>query len=232
MSALPDDDPRSDGPGTVDDGHLAGPTVLVLDPAGAGRHGTVPASWAALGSAVHVVWLRLPAVDSPVEAARSALTSAHDDGRAVHLVAAGAGCPFAELITVQRPVTVGSLLLVARTDDSLLDRSGTVVDRALLTHRSVPVADVLAGHGITVRVVTCADADRAEHGPPLPLGHPRVVHAVHDAVHDRDGTTEPTATRSPSRPSHPGSPRSARPSGLWARLRGLGRDLVARMRRT
>jgi len=181
VSRRPQDEPRAEGPAVVDSGEQGRPELLVLDPAGAGKHGEPPASWSELGDAVHVTWLRLPAVDAAVATARQALTGLAADGQRIHLLASGEATPLAELLALERPDALSSVLLVdpqpQQTED-LLDHGTTVVEQALLAHRTAPAEEVLAGHGVAVHVITYRDAERADRGAPLPLGHPEVVEAV------------------------------------------------------
>ncbi|HEY0639767.1 MAG TPA: hypothetical protein VGD67_19135, partial [Pseudonocardiaceae bacterium] len=63
-------DTRATGSPVVNAGPDGGASVLVIDPAGAGVHGTLPASWSALDA--HVAWVRLPAAGP--ETARTELS--------------------------------------------------------------------------------------------------------------------------------------------------------------
>jgi pimeloyl-ACP methyl ester carboxylesterase len=191
------DEPRTAGPPVVDSGEGNRPGLLVLDPAGASKHGKLPATWREFDDAVHVTWLRLPAVDAALDTAREALSTLTMGGQRIHLVASGEAASLAELLALEHPEALRSLVLVdppARPGSEFVDRGTTVVEQALLAYRATPADQVLARYGVAMHVVTHREADRAEHGAPLPLGHPEVV-----------DTVRRTLAQEPSRPEHPKS---------------------------
>jgi hypothetical protein len=222
----------------VDSGDPSRPGLLVLDPAGAGRHGDPPASWQELDDAAHVTWLRLPAMEAAVATAREKLAELTVDGRRVHLLAAGEAAPLAELLALERPDALCSVLLVdppAEPSGELVERGTTVVEQALLAHRTTPTGDVLAGHGVALHVVTYLDAERADRGAPLPLGHPDVVEAVRRTLAGEPPVpAEPPTRTEPPVPAKPPrtptgehtdtdsqTPRRGLLSRLWSRARRL-----------
>jgi hypothetical protein len=197
-------EPRAEGPAVVREGELGAPAVLVLDPAGEGRHGRIPASWEDLGAPVSVTWLRLPASEAPDESARAAFEELTAAGQGVHLVASNGACRLAEELAMRRLEAVLSVVLVdpevAAPDDAGLDGGrldGAGLDGAGLDGAGLDGGGLvggglddgrldrigqLAAHGLTVRVMTAADADRAEQDGPLPLGHPAVVQVLYQVV--------------------------------------------------
>jgi hypothetical protein len=217
------DEPRAAGPPVVDRGHVDRPGLLVLDPAGASKHGELPATWREVEDAVHVTWLRLPAVDAAMATAREALSTLTTGGQRIHLLASGEAAPLAELLAFEQPEALRSLMLVdppARSDNELVDRGTTVVEQALLAYRALPTDQVLARYGVAMHVITYREADRAEHGAPLPLGHPEVVDTVRRTLAEEPSRPErPNDTAAPSRPEPVRGTGPLR--GLWARLRGF-----------
>lgn len=216
------DQVRSEGPAVVREGTDGSPAVLVLDPAGEGRHGRIPASWENLELPVRVTWLRLPAAGAPVELARETFAGLCAAGRRLHVVAGGEACRLAELLVVGQPGSVLSVVLADPVEnDELVGAGTTVVEQALLDYRTVPAHEELAGRGIHVRIVTSADADRAEQGGPLPLGHPAVVQALREELARQQG---PVPEREPAKPPTPPPPRGGPRQllrGLWQRIKAL-----------
>ncbi|MCR6490245.1 hypothetical protein M8542_46305 [Amycolatopsis sp. OK19-0408] len=150
---------RSAGPPVVTAGDPSGAKVIVLDPAGAGNHGELPATWRPLARRRGIFWCRVPA--------DGALTEADDllgdRGRADPEIAVVAGGPLAAealQLVGRHPGAAAHLLLVTP--------SGAGTD---------PSAELRAA-GTDVRVVA-PDAEE-----PLPLGHPDVVAAVRAALGD------------------------------------------------
>ena len=94
-----DGDPRSGGPSVVWAGPPDAPAVVVLDPAGVGRHGDLPGTWRPLTEYLQVMWCRLPAADEPWHEVDEVLSEFADRAVPVHLVAgAAAGAGVGELI--------------------------------------------------------------------------------------------------------------------------------------
>ncbi|GAA3458361.1 hypothetical protein ACFFSW_03880 [Saccharothrix longispora] len=88
---------RTGGPSVVWAGPADAPTVVVLDPAGVGVHGDLPATWRPLTEYLQVMWCRLPAS----EAGEVDEVLREFEGRAVpvHVVAgAAAGAEVGELV--------------------------------------------------------------------------------------------------------------------------------------
>ncbi|WP_367129750.1 hypothetical protein [Saccharothrix sp. HUAS TT1] len=94
-----DEEPRTEGPSVVWAGPPDAPAVVVLDPAGVGRHGDLPGTWRPLTEHLQVMWCRLPATDEPWREADEVLSEFADRAVPVHLVAgAAAGAEVGELI--------------------------------------------------------------------------------------------------------------------------------------
>jgi hypothetical protein len=81
---------RTLGPSVVWVGPTDAPAVVVLDPAGVGVHGDLPATWRPLTEHVQVMWCRLPAVDEPWTEVEEVLAEFRDRHVPVHLVASAA----------------------------------------------------------------------------------------------------------------------------------------------
>jgi hypothetical protein len=148
--------PRSDGPAVVWAGLDEGPALVVIDPMGAARHDTVPASWKFLVEHFQVAWCRVPASQRSLEDVEDVLETLAERNTPVNLVASGQSCASAIAIGEQFKETVSAVLLVdpLDTDD----------------------VEALAKAGVEAHVVaTSHDGadDRVE--APMPLGHPEVV---------------------------------------------------------
>ncbi|TQM79512.1 hypothetical protein FHX81_1820 [Saccharothrix saharensis] len=94
-----DEEPRTEGPSVVWAGPPDAPAVVVLDPAGVGRHGDLPGTWRPLTEHLQVMWCRLPATDEPWHEVDEVLSEFADRSVPVHLVAgAAAGSGVGDLI--------------------------------------------------------------------------------------------------------------------------------------
>lgn len=129
-----DEDPRTEGPSVVWAGPPDAPAVVVLDPAGVGRHGDLPGTWRPLTEYLQVMWCRLPAADEPWHEVDEVLSEFADRAVPVHLVAgAAAGSEVGELIrrheelissaqTFAAPVPLGHPEVVLEVLRELLDQ--------------------------------------------------------------------------------------------------------------
>lgn len=94
-----DGEPRTEGPSVVWAGPPDAPAVVVLDPAGVGRHGDLPGTWRPLTEHLQVMWCRLPATDEPWHEVDEVLSEFAGRSVPVHLVAgAAAGAEVGDLI--------------------------------------------------------------------------------------------------------------------------------------
>ncbi|MFE2756471.1 hypothetical protein ACFXGA_31180 [Actinosynnema sp. NPDC059335] len=92
-------EPRTAGPSVVWAGPPDAPAVVVLDPAGVGRHGELPGTWRPLTEHLQVMWCRLPAADEPWDEVDEVLSEFADRAVPVHVVAgAAAGAAVGDLI--------------------------------------------------------------------------------------------------------------------------------------
>lgn len=125
---------RSEGPSVVWAGPPDAPVVVVLDPAGVGRHGDLPGTWRPLTEYLQVMWCRLPAADEPWQEVDEVLSEFVDRGVPVHLVAgAAAGADVGDLVrrheglissvqTFAAPVPLGHPEVVLEVLRELLDQ--------------------------------------------------------------------------------------------------------------
>ncbi|QFZ18069.1 hypothetical protein [Saccharothrix syringae] len=133
---------RTHGPSVVWAGPTDAPAVVVLDPAGVGVHGDLPASWRPLTEHLQVMWCRLPASDDPWREVDEVLAEFVDRGVPVHLVAgAAAGSEVGELVkrheglissaqTFAAPVPLGHPEVVLEVVRELLDHDVTTGEGA------------------------------------------------------------------------------------------------------
>lgn len=84
-----DEPTRASGPGVVVEGPPDAPTVLVIDPAGAGSHGEIPATWRELAEHLRVVWLRTPAAPAWKSTMDKVLLRHHKDKATIDVVSSG-----------------------------------------------------------------------------------------------------------------------------------------------
>lgn len=152
---------RTTGPAVVWAGPNDAPAVVVLDPAVAGNHGELPATWRPLVEHVQVMWVRLPAADDPWREVGELLEEFTQRDLPVHVVTSG---PVVEVAlgvaTAHRGLLRSVLLVDPEVDPAAHDRD-------------------LVKAGVQVRVVARShDGPTDRIDPPLPLGHPEVVLAV------------------------------------------------------
>jgi pimeloyl-ACP methyl ester carboxylesterase len=172
---------RADGPRVVWEGPAGAPALLVFDPAGAGKHDELPATWREFGETRQVLWCRLPAEGALAEA-EDALGDPSALGRQVDVVASGPVAEIALEAVHRHPDGVRSLLLVdpaagRRVAGDPEEADADWIDlhereRAGLERAGISMQVIAHSHG--------GDEDRVP--PPLPLGHPQVVAAVRAAV--------------------------------------------------
>jgi hypothetical protein len=110
------------------------PAVVVIDPAGVGRHGDLPGTWRPLTEYLQVMWCRLPATEEPWREVDEVLNEFVDRGVPVHLVAgAAAGAEVGELVrrheglissvqTFAAPIPLGHPEVVLEVLRELLDQ--------------------------------------------------------------------------------------------------------------
>ncbi|ONI80531.1 hypothetical protein ALI22I_45420 [Saccharothrix sp. ALI-22-I] len=153
------EEPRTEGPSVVWAGPPDAPAVVVLDPAGVGRHGDLPGTWRPLTEYLQVMWCRLPAADEPWREVDEVLSEFVDRAVPVHLVAgAAAGAEVGELV---------------RRHEGLISSVQTFAAPVPLGHPEV-VLEVL-------RELLNLDVD-PQADPPLPSGGRRPDSLLGDAA--------------------------------------------------
>lgn len=182
---VPSPDPvRATGPPAVTEGTPDRPNVLVLDPAGAAKHGELPAAWRQLAADWHITWCRLP-VEGALSDADDILSDPPRPGRSIHLVTSG---PFADeaLCLAQRHTdTVRAVLLVDPAADRFISPDRGDAETHQWQEETAGRRAALADAGVEVKVVaysTGGDGDRV--AAPIPLGHPDVAEAVRQAIEE------------------------------------------------
>jgi hypothetical protein len=142
--------------------------VLVLDPAGAGKHDELPATWRPLAERRGVFWCRVPAGGALGEA--DDLLGDHRPGDPEIAVVAGGPCAAVALRFLERHPGAATHLLLVDPEPGALDGRDDVVAK-------------VREAGTDLRVVTSGSAGPADRTP-RPLGHPDVVAAVRWALGD------------------------------------------------
>ncbi|MCO1577096.1 hypothetical protein M8C13_15155 [Crossiella sp. SN42] len=216
MSAPKPQVTRAAGPDLVEHGPEGADVLFVLDPAGLGKHGELPATWRDFARSTHIAWLRLPAAEAAMPRARDVLERLADGGGTIDLLAEGQAAGPAMLLATDHPEQVRSVLLVDPepcSGEVAAGHGATQLDQALLNLRSVPIEQVLTGHGVRVKVL-----DRGSE--PVPLGHPRVVAEVAGELRGEHVPARALCTA--RRPSVPGQ--------LWQALRMRIRERLLRSR--
>jgi hypothetical protein len=180
MTAIsPDPDPvRAEGPETVIEGEPGRPLVIVLDPAGAAKHGELPATWRPFTYQRSIVWCRLP-TDGALTRADEILGGEAGSGPITDVVASGPFAGTALRLAEQHADAVRALLLV----DPAADRSheADLAEEADedWERRNAERIGALEAKGVTVRVIAHSSGSEFDRVPaPLPLGHPNVVAAL------------------------------------------------------
>ncbi|MEU3623170.1 hypothetical protein BS329_31790 [Amycolatopsis coloradensis] len=166
MPAEPDP-VRAQGPSVVADGGAEGAKLVVLDPAGEGKHGELPATWRPLTAKRQVIWCRLP-VDGALTQAEDVLGDAEPGGPPIDVVAAGESAGDALRLAERHPGAVAHVLLI----DPVPDESSELAERV----RSAGTAVEALPHS------TGEPFNRIP--PPLPLGHPDVVAGITKILED------------------------------------------------
>src|SRR5689334_18283064 len=118
MSAEPEP-VRSEGPSVVTAGDPSGPQVIVLDPAGAAKHGELPATWRPLTEKRAVFWCRVPAGGALTEA-DDLLGDAGPGDPEIAVVASGPFAAEAMQLVERHPGAGAHPLLVDPASDSFL----------------------------------------------------------------------------------------------------------------
>lgn len=157
-----DDSVRTDGPTVIKQGPVNATTVLVLDPAGIGKHGELPATWRPLADVVEVLWCRLPAARFDPELVADLLDERGRTG--VHLVTSGLTALDAMELARTRDDAVRSVFLVDPDPGPTAELSVDGLRESLL-QRAIEVR----------RIAEHRDPDEDYGSEPLPLGHPAVV---------------------------------------------------------
>ncbi|MEO6082101.1 MAG: hypothetical protein ABIQ18_03255 [Umezawaea sp.] len=153
---------RSAGPSAMWAGPKDAPAVVVLDPAGVGRHGDLPATWRPLVEYLQVLWCRLPAADGPWREVSDVLAEFDGRGVPVHLLTSGPAAASALYLADRYRGLVRSVLLVDPEDGP--DRTtGLAADVRVIATRPLPL-----GHpDVVVEVVrVLLELDDGDHSPP------------------------------------------------------------------
>ncbi|MFI9456159.1 hypothetical protein [Amycolatopsis sp. NPDC052450] len=157
---------RAEGPSVVTDGD-DGAKLLVLDPAGEGKHGELPATWRPLAAQRQVIWCRLP-VDGALTQAEDVLGDAEPGGPPIDVIASGESAEDALRLAERHPGAASHVLLI----DPVPDESSELAERV----RSAGTAVAVLPHS------TGEPYNRVP--PPLPLGHPDVVAGISKILED------------------------------------------------
>ncbi|RSM57910.1 hypothetical protein DMH03_26585 [Amycolatopsis sp. WAC 01376] len=157
---------RAEGPSVVTDGD-DGAKLLVLDPAGEGKNGELPATWRPLAAQRQVIWCRLP-VDGALTQAEDVLGDAEPGGPPIDVVASGEAAGDALRLAERHPGAASHVLLI----DPVPDESSELAERV----RSAGTAVAVLPHS------TGEPYNRVP--PPLPLGHPDVVAGISKILED------------------------------------------------
>jgi hypothetical protein len=179
---MPAEPVRSEGPSVVTAGDPSGPKVIVLDPAGAGKHDELPATWRPLAQERAVFWCRVPA-GGALSQADELLGDAGPGDPAIAVVASGPFAAEALQLVERHPGAATHLLLVDPASDAFLtaDDAAEANEAWLAEHDDV--VSKLREAGTDVRVIASStDSPQDRVPPPLPLGHPQVVTAVRSVL--------------------------------------------------
>ncbi|MFC3453654.1 hypothetical protein [Amycolatopsis speibonae] len=166
MPAEPDP-VRAEGPPVVTDGDDEGAMLLVLDPAGEGKNGELPATWRPLAARRRIIWCRLP-VDGALGQADDLFGDTEPGDPPIDVVAAGESAGDALRLAERHPGAASHVLLI----DPVPDESSELAERVRSAGTSVAVLPHSIGEPYN-RVP-----------PPLPLGHPDVVAGITKILED------------------------------------------------
>lgn len=172
MTRTPETDAlRADGPAEVRNGPLEVAAVVVLDPAGEGKHGELPATWRPLTEDVGVVWCRLPAIRRQRLAGDRLLAELAGGRQRIHLVGVGSSALLAMALAMANRDLVRSVIVVDPPwpADDLRELARFVDEDTLLVRQIETTTGAAPGIG--------ARRDSA-HDSTLPIGHPEVVGAI------------------------------------------------------
>ena len=175
---------RSEGPSTVTEGDASVPKIIVLDPAWAGKHDELPATWRPLTEHRQVVWCRLPAGGALTDA-DDVLGDAGPDDPDIDIVASGPFAAEALQLAERHPGVAKHLLLVDPASDAFLpaEDAPEANDDWIAEHDGELAG--LRDAGTQVKVIAQSSPGPADRVPaPLPLGHPDVVAAVRTVLAD------------------------------------------------
>ncbi|MGW4063002.1 hypothetical protein ACWEGE_32295 [Amycolatopsis sp. NPDC004747] len=173
---------RSEGPAVVTAGDLSGPKVVVLDPAGAGKHAELPATWRPLAEQRAVFWCRVPAGGALTEA--DDVLGDHGPGDPeIAVVASGPFAAEALQLVERHPGAATHLLLVDPASDAFLPSGDAAEANDAWLAEHDDVVTKLREAGTEVRLAASSSENPDDRvPPPLPLGHPVVVTAVRSAL--------------------------------------------------
>lgn len=179
---MPLEPARSEGPSVVTAGDASGPKVIVLDPAGAGKHDELPATWRPLTEKRAIFWCRVPAGGALTEA-DDVLGDAGPDDPQIAIVASGPFAAEALQLAERHSGAASHLLLVDPASDAFLPSGDAAKANEAWLAEHEDVVTKLREAGTQVRVVASStDGPEDRVPPPLPLGHPTVVAAVRMAL--------------------------------------------------
>ncbi|MGW4528932.1 hypothetical protein [Amycolatopsis sp. NPDC004378] len=181
---MPAEPLRSAGPSVVTAGDPAGPKVIVLDPAGAAKHGELPATWRPLADRRGIFWCRVPAGGALSEA-DDLMGDAGPGEPEITVVASGPFAADALQLVERHPGAAARLLLVDPASDAFLPSGDAEQANENWLGEHDEVVSRVRETGTDVRLIASTTErpdDRVP--PPLPLGHPDVVAAVRTALGD------------------------------------------------
>jgi hypothetical protein len=175
---------RSAGSPAVTEGTPDGPVVLVVDPAGATKHGELPRTWSELAQDWQITWCR-PASGGTLTEADDVLANPPRPGRSVHIVASG---PFADdaLRLAQRHTNaVRAVVLIDPAADRRISSDRGDAQTRRWEDDTAGRRTALADAGVEVKVVAYSTGGARDlASTPVPLGHPDVAEAVRQAIEE------------------------------------------------
>jgi pimeloyl-ACP methyl ester carboxylesterase len=173
---------RAQGPHVVTEGRPDDPTLIVLDPSGAGKHDEIPATWRPLSQRRRILWCRLP-VEGALSEADEILGDASGGGAVIDVVASGPFADTALLMAERHSDVLRSLLLVDPAAEGFLEADQAPEANRDWEEDTAQRRRRLEELGVVVRLIaqsTGGSYDRV--AAPLPLGHPDVVAALGNAL--------------------------------------------------